>query len=131
MSTYQTPRGVVEFSGRAFKALDPQQQENLKALWNSGADFDHNFLLSQPKDKQANLFAVLNDRQRGQNTSIDVEAQRPQAEAFGPVGGTADAFLQGISAGTADEALAITSTNRLKRVKVSLMRTPAWLLAVK
>jgi hypothetical protein len=106
MSTYQTPRGVVEFSGRAFKALEPQQQENLKALWNSGADFDHNFLLSQPKDKQANLFAVLNDRQRGRDTSIDVEAQRPQAEAFGPVVGTADAFLQGISAGTADEGIA-------------------------
>lgn len=114
MSTYQTPRGAVEFSGRAFKALEPQQQENLKALWNSGADFDHNFLLSQPKDKQENLFAVLNDRQRGQTAPVDVEAERQKAlqqngfaqPSFGPVLGTADAFAQGLTAGTTDEIMA-------------------------
>lgn len=91
MSDYMTPNGVVEFSGKAFKALEPQQQKNLKALWASGAQFDHNFLLSQPKDKQENLFNVLNARQQGQSTAIDVEAQRPQREAPNYITGLADA----------------------------------------
>jgi len=105
MSTYQTTNGVVEFSGRAFKALEPQQQENITDLWNSGVQFDHNFLLSASKDKQANFFNALNARQRGENTSIDVEAQRP-SEQPGHFVGVRDAVLQGLSAGTFDEAQA-------------------------
>ena len=109
MSKYKTPNGVVEFSGKAFKALEPQQQKNLKALWDSGAQFDHNFLLSQPKDKQENLFNVLNARQQGQSTAIDVEAQRPQREAPNYITGLADAAAQGLSAGGIDELQAAGS----------------------
>ena len=69
-------------------------------------EFDSDFMLSLPEERREEMFSMYEARSRGQDTAIDVEAQRPQAEAFGPVVGTADAFLQGISAGTADEAIA-------------------------
>lgn len=69
-------------------------------------EFDSEFMLSLPEARREEMFSMYEARSRGRDTSIDVEAQRPQAEAFGPVVGTADAFLQGISAGTADEVIA-------------------------
>lgn len=70
-------------------------------------DVDDDFIASLPEERRELIFAELENRSRGQRSGpIDVEAKRPQAEAFGPVAGAADAFFQGLTAGTADEALA-------------------------
>ena len=80
-------------------------------------EFDSGFMLSLPEARREEMFAMYEARSRGEDTSIDVEAERQKAlqqngfaqPSFGPVIGTADAFAQGLTAGTADEMMAGTA----------------------
>jgi hypothetical protein len=78
-------------------------------------EIDSEFMDTLPKDKQEYMFDVYDRRSRGEDTSIDVEAQRPSREQLddlawrdrpGHIVGVSDAALQGITAGTFDEAQA-------------------------
>ena len=78
-------------------------------------EFDSEAMQSLPEDKQEYMFDVYERRSLGQDTSIDVEAQRPSREQLddlawrdrpGHIVGVSDAALQGITAGTFDEAQA-------------------------
>ena len=69
-------------------------------------EFDSEAMQSLPEDKQEYMFDVYERRSLGQDTSIDVEAQRPKQEAPPHYVGVSDAALQGITAGTFDEAQA-------------------------
>jgi hypothetical protein len=78
-------------------------------------EFDSEAMRSLPEDKQKYMRDVYERRSLGQDTSIDVEAQRPSREQLddlawrdrpGHIVGVSDAALQGITAGTFDEAQA-------------------------
>lgn len=69
-------------------------------------EFDSEAMQSLPEDKQEYMFDVYERRSLGQDTSIDVEAQRPKQEAPPHYVGVSDHALQGLSAGTFDEAQA-------------------------
>ena len=66
-------------------------------------EIDSEFMDTLPKDKQEYMFDVYDRRSRGEDTSIDVGAQRPWGRH---IVGVSDAALQGITAGTFDEAQA-------------------------
>lgn len=81
-------------------------------------DVDDDFIASLSEERRESIFAELENRSRGQRSGpIDVEAERQKAlqqngfaqPSFGPVIGTADAFAQGLTAGTADEMMAGTA----------------------
>jgi len=90
-------------------------------------EFDSEHMQSLPEDKQEYMFDVYERRSLGQDTSIDVEAQRPSGEQLEKLVSTAmrdramrdksfrfvgvrDAALQGLSAGTFDEAQAYVTS---------------------
>ena len=66
-------------------------------------EFDSEAMRSLPEDKQKYMRDVYERRSLGQDTSIDVGAQRPWGRH---IVGVSDAALQGITAGTFDEAQA-------------------------
>ena len=81
-------------------------------------DVDDDFIASLSEERREAIFAELENRSRGQRSGpIDVEVERQKAlqqngfaqPSFGPVMGTADAFAQGLTAGTADEMMAGTA----------------------
>lgn len=71
--------------------------------------FDSEFFQTLPKSRQKEIFQMYEQRSLGEDTSIDVEAQRPQREAPAYVTGLADAAAQGLSAGGIDELQAAGS----------------------
>lgn len=71
--------------------------------------FDNEFFQTLPESRQKEIFQMYEQRSLGEDTSIDVEAQRPQREAPNYITGLADAAAQGLSAGGFDELQAAGS----------------------